>query len=113
MPCVAIGAAIDYAGNDGFLPLTIRGGQIRVDRPIPIRGDVSSIFDRSVARLAAGDGARWQAATIEVVGELISKPLHRHHAVDDGAINVKVAREGWTRFTVPGGEAARYRSPGQ
>lgn len=110
----AIGAAIDYTGNDGFPPLTIRGGQIRVDRPIPIRGDVSSQFLTGLLLALPLVTARsGQAATIEVVGELISKPYIEITLSMMAQFGVKVAREGWARFTVPGGEAARYRSPGQ
>jgi len=110
----AIGAAIDYTGNDGFPPLTIRGGQIRVDRPIPIRGDVSSQFLTGLLLALPLVTARsGEAATIEVVGELISKPYIDITLSMMAQFGVEVAREGWTRFTVPGGEAARYRSPGQ
>ena len=40
----AIGAAIEYNGTSGFPPLTITGGRIVIERPIPIRGDASSQF---------------------------------------------------------------------
>jgi len=110
----AIGAAIGYTGNNGFPPLSIRGGQIRVDRPIPIRGDVSSQFLTGLLlALPLATARSGEAATIEVVGELISKPYIEITLSMMAQFGVKVAREGWTRFSVPGGEAARYRSPGQ
>ena len=39
-----IGARIDYEQNDGFPPLRIHPAQIAVDKPIRVRGDVSSQF---------------------------------------------------------------------
>lgn len=109
----AIGAAIDYTGNAGFPPLTIRCGDIRVDRPIPIRGDVSSQFLTGLLMALPLVTARsGQAATIEVVGELISKPYIEITLAMMAQFGVAVVRDGWSRFTVPGGDAARYRSPG-
>ena len=111
---VQIGAAIDYTGNAGFPPLTIRGGAIRVDRPIPIRGDVSSQFLTGLLMalplLTARTG---QIAAIEVVGDLISKPYIEITVAMMQQFGVHVHRDGWQRFTVPGGSAARYVSPGQ
>ncbi len=110
---VQIGAAIDYTGNVGFPPLTIRGGAIRVDKPIPIRGDVSSQFLTGLLMalplLTARTG---QSATIEVVGELISKPYIEITLAMMQQFGVTVLRDGWQRFTVPGGAAAKYVSPG-
>jgi 3-phosphoshikimate 1-carboxyvinyltransferase len=109
-----IGAVIDYTGNPGFPPLTIRGGQIRIDRPIPIRGDVSSQFLTGLLMalplVTARDG---RSAVIEVVGDLISKPYIEITLSMMRQFGVNVERDGWQRFTVPGGEAARYRSPGK
>ena len=53
-----------------------------------------------------------QSATIEVVGELISKPYIEITLSMMAQFGVTVARDGWQRFTVPGGAAARYVSPG-
>ncbi|MDP1885209.1 MAG: bifunctional 3-phosphoshikimate 1-carboxyvinyltransferase/cytidylate kinase, partial [Polaromonas sp.] len=39
-----LGCAIDYLGEDGFPPLPIRTGQLTLDAPIRVRGDVSSQF---------------------------------------------------------------------
>ena len=111
---VQIGAAIDYTGNPGFPPLTIRGGDIRVDQPIPIRGDVSSQFLTGLLMALPLVTARTgQSATIEVVGELISKPYIEITVAMMQQFGVRVERDGWQRFTVPGGDAAKYVSPGR
>ena len=39
-----LGCGIDYLGEDGFPPLRLRPGQLRLDAPIKVRGDVSSQF---------------------------------------------------------------------
>ena len=110
---VQIGAAIDYTGNAGFPPLTIRGGDIRVDKPIPIRGDVSSQFLTGLLMALPLVTARTgQSAEIVVVGELISKPYIEITLAMMQQFGVRVERDGWQRFTVPGGAAAKYVSPG-
>ena len=110
---VQMGAVIDYTGNAGFPPLTIRGGDIRVDKPIAIRGDVSSQFLTGLLMalplLTARTG---QSAAIVVVGELISKPYIEITLAMMQQFGVTVLRDGWQRFTVPGGAAAKYVSPG-
>jgi 3-phosphoshikimate 1-carboxyvinyltransferase len=104
-----LGCRIDYAGNEGYPPLSLQGHDgLRLDKPIQVRGDVSSQF--LTALLLALPLVATQDIVVEVVGELISKPyieitlnlLHR--------FGVHVSREGWQRFTVPAG--SRYSSPG-
>ena len=108
-----IGASVEYTGNPGFPPLTIRAGKIQIDRPIPIRGDVSSQFLTGLLMAlplvtARGD----KPATIEVVGELISKPYIEITLAMMRQFGVVVERDGWQRFIVPAGAAARYVSRG-
>jgi 3-phosphoshikimate 1-carboxyvinyltransferase len=104
-----LGCRIDYAGNEGYPPLSLQGHDgLRLDKPIQVRGDVSSQF--LTALLLALPLVATQDIVVEVVGELISKPyieitlnlLHR--------FGVHVSREGWQRFTVPAGSG--YSSPG-
>ena len=110
---VQMGALIDYTGNAGFPPLTIRGGDIRVDKPIAIRGDVSSQFLTGLLMaLPLVTTRTGKNATIEVVGELISKPYIEITLIMMQQFGVRVARDGWQRFTVPGGRVAQYVSPG-
>ncbi|MGL4232847.1 MAG: 3-phosphoshikimate 1-carboxyvinyltransferase [Casimicrobium sp.] len=104
-----IGASVDYSGNAGFPPLTIRGGAINIDQPIPIRGDVSSQFLTGLLIALPLVTARMsKRATIEVVGELISKPYIEITLAMMAQFGVHVERDGWQRFHVP---AARYVSP--
>ena len=110
---VQIGAVIDYTGNAGFPPLTVRGGHIRVDKPIAIRGDVSSQFLTGLLMALPLVTARTgQSAAIVVIGELISKPYIDITLAMMQQFGVTVLRDGWQRFTVPGGAAAKYVAPG-
>jgi 3-phosphoshikimate 1-carboxyvinyltransferase len=43
-PLRSIGASIEYTGNEGFPPLAIRTGKIKVDGMIHMRGNVSSQY---------------------------------------------------------------------
>ena len=106
-----LGCAIDYAGAKGYPPLQISGqGQLKLDAPIQVRGDVSSQF--LTALLLALPVVSAQAAiTIEVVGELISKPYIDITLKLLAQFGIAVQRQGWQRFTIPQG--ARYQSPGR
>jgi 3-phosphoshikimate 1-carboxyvinyltransferase len=107
----AIGAHVEYSGNEGFPPLAIKGGAIAIDRPIPIRGDVSSQFLTGLLLALPLVTARQQRpATIEVLGELISKPYIEITLAMMAQFGVNVVREGWQRFVVP---PSSYVSPGQ
>jgi 3-phosphoshikimate 1-carboxyvinyltransferase len=107
---VAMGAAVHYDGASGFPPLTIRGGNIAIDRPISIRGDVSSQFLTGLLMALPMVTARTgKSATIAVVGELISKPYIEITLSMMAQFGVRVERDGWQRFIVP---AASYVSPG-
>lgn len=104
----AIGARIEYTGEPGFPPLHVRRGHIHADR-MQVRGNVSSQFLTALL-MAAPLMARHRAVTIDVIGELISKPyiditlkLMRRFGID-------VARNGWQSFTVDAGQ--HYASPG-
>lgn len=105
-----IGAAIDYTHNKGFPPLTISGGAIRIEKPIPIRGDVSSQFLTGLLMaLPLVTSREGKPATIEVVGELISKPYIEITLAMMAQFGVRVERDGWQRFIVP---PMSYLSPG-
>ena len=116
------------------------GGRLATARPIRVRGDVSSQFltalllalplalplaggavsaanltvaDDAGAGGAAGAGATGGAEAdivIEVDGELISQPYVEITLNLLARFGIAVQREGWQRFTIPGGR--RYRSPG-
>ena len=109
-----LGCHVDYLGSDGYPPLRIAHGSgrpvLQLDVPIRVRGDVSSQFLTALLMalpLAAGT----QDITIEVVGELISKPYIHITLALLARFGIAVQREGWQRFTIPAG--SRYHSPGE
>jgi 3-phosphoshikimate 1-carboxyvinyltransferase len=104
----AIGARIDYTGEPGYPPLHIRRGQIHAHR-MEVRGNVSSQFLTALL-MAAPLMAREQAVTIDVAGELISKPYIEITLNLMRRFGVEVEQNGWQSFTLQPGQT--YRSPG-
>ncbi|HEX2543214.1 MAG TPA: bifunctional 3-phosphoshikimate 1-carboxyvinyltransferase/cytidylate kinase [Caldimonas sp.] len=115
----ALGCRIDYRGREGYPPLAIGSGvaagvsagvaEGSAGRPVRVRGDVSSQFLTSLL-LALPLRAAATAAVIEVDGELISRPYVDITLRLLERFGITVAREGWQRFTLPGGQP--LRSPG-
>lgn len=103
-----VGAEVAYLGNAGYPPLQISPAQLDTSQPIQIRGDVSSQFLTALLMALPLTG---QAAIIEVVGELISKPYIEITLNLMQRFGVTVKREGWQRFYIP--VSARYQSPGE
>ena len=95
-----IGCNVEYKGNAGFPPLLISPAELDVSKPIQIRGDVSSQF---LTALLMALPLTLKAATIEVVGELISKPYIEITLNLMDRFEVKVKQAGWQKFEVPGG----------
>jgi 3-phosphoshikimate 1-carboxyvinyltransferase len=105
----ASGAKIDYTGNPGFPPLRIHRGNLH-PRRMQVRGNVSSQF--LTALLMAGPlMAKHEPLTIEVVGELISKPYIEITLNLLARFCIDVERDGWAAFTIPPGQM--YKSPGR
>lgn len=100
------GADIQYLGNDGFPPLKIAQPQIDLSKPIKIRGDVSSQF---LTALLMALPLTTQQATIQVVGELISKPYIEITLNLMAKFGVQVERNGWQSFIIPAN--SHYISP--
>ena len=101
-----IGANIEYIGKEDYPPLRTSPATIDVNKPIQIRGDVSSQFLSALLMALPLIGKR---AEIEVVGELISKPYVEITLNLMAQFNVHVQREGWQRFIVPAN--SNYISP--
>jgi 3-phosphoshikimate 1-carboxyvinyltransferase len=101
------GADIAYAGADGFFPLRIGPARISVDAPLRVRGDVSSQFLTGLLQALPLCG---NAAAIEVVGELISKPYIEITLNLMGRFGISVQHQAWAEFRIPGGRP--YQSPG-
>ncbi|MHB9118712.1 MAG: 3-phosphoshikimate 1-carboxyvinyltransferase [Burkholderiales bacterium] len=102
-----LGADVRYLGAEGFPPLEILPAQIEAARAVKVRGDVSSQFLTGLLMALPLIGA---PLTVEVAGELISKPYIEITLQLMARFGVIVARDGWARFGVEGGQ--RYRSPG-
>ena len=106
-----LGCQIDYLGNAGYPPLRIRpvtAAQLHLQAPIPVRGDVSSQFLTALL-MALPLVARQQDVTIEVVGELISKPYIHITLELLKRFGIAVRNDNWQRFTIPAG--SQYQSP--
>ena len=107
-----LGCGIDYLGNEGFPPLRLYAGHLKLDAPIKVRGDVSSQF--LTALLMALPLVAKNDICIEVVGELISKPyieitlkLLRRFGID---VQRPLGLDNWQKFVIPAG--SQYQSPG-
>jgi len=127
----ALGANIDYLGNEGFPPLEIFPATLSDAARVSVRGDVSSQF---LTALLMALPLLDREVTVEVVGELISKPYIEITLAMMARFGVSVKRgamgapifsanvnltekqfkdlqpEGWRSFTVAAG--SRYVSPG-
>ncbi|MDO9026142.1 3-phosphoshikimate 1-carboxyvinyltransferase [Zwartia sp.] len=105
-----MGARLNYLDNPGYPPLEILTPELLSDR-VRVQGSVSSQFLTAV--LMAGPLAVARSGrplTVEVVGELISKPYIEITLNLMARFGVNVERRGWQEFVVPAGAA--YRSPG-
>ena len=104
-----LGCSIDYLGQEGYPPLHIGQPQLQLSAPIQVRGDVSSQFLTALL-MALPLAAQERSITIEVVGELISKPYIEITLNLLARYGIAVERQGWERFVIPAG--CRYQSPG-
>lgn len=102
------GADIGYQGKPGYPPLTIGPAALRGGEVIPVKGNVSSQFLTALLMALPLTG---ETTSIEVVGELISKPYIEITLNLMSQFGVQVERQGWQRFVIPGGQ--HYISPGE
>lgn len=103
-----VGTQVEYTGQPGYPPLHIRRGHIHAQR-LQVKGNVSSQFLTALL-MAAPLMAREHAVTIDVIGELISKPYIEITLNLMRRFGVGVERNGWQSFTIPAGQ--HYVSPG-
>lgn len=110
-----LGCTVEDLGTPGYPPLRlsgVAGGRLATERPIRVRGDVSSQFLTALLLalpLVAGE----RDIVIEVDGELISKPYIEITLNLLARFGIAVRRDGWARFTIPCSEGrSAYRTPG-
>jgi 3-phosphoshikimate 1-carboxyvinyltransferase len=103
----SLGAEIRYLGSEGYPPLAIAPGKVRRSAAVSIRGEVSSQFTSALLMSlpVAGGGT-----TVDIVGELTSKPYVEMTLKLMQRFGVSVTREEWRRVRIPAGAA--YSSPG-
>lgn len=106
-----IGANIDYLGGAGYPPIQIKAPNLTLAKPVKVRGDVSSQF--LTALLMALPLVATEAITIEVVGELISKPYIDITLKLMALFGVEVRNDDWQRFQIPKKTSATspYKAP--
>jgi 3-phosphoshikimate 1-carboxyvinyltransferase len=102
----ALGARVEYAGSEGFPPLTIHPARI-APRPVKIKGDVSSQF---LTGLLMALPVLRRESRIEVEGDLISRPYVELTLNTMRRFGVEVRRTAWKSFAIP---ASSYVSPGK
>ncbi len=101
-----LGADIRYLGNEGFPPLQIAPAELAGDM-VQVRGDVSSQF---LTGLLMALPLLGRTVSVEVAGELVSRPYVEITLAMMARFGVTVERQDWQRCVVFGGH--RYRSPG-
>ena len=110
-----LGADIECLDNEGFPPLQIHPPSPQrspvtgegAQQKVSVRGDVSSQF---LTALLMALPLLDREVTVEVVGELISKPYIEITLAMMARFGVVVQRDGWRSFTVAAD--SRYVSPG-
>jgi 3-phosphoshikimate 1-carboxyvinyltransferase len=107
----ALGCHVDCLEREGFPPLRVSRGEsrLRLDRPIRVRGDVSSQFLTALL-LALPLRSDARDAFIEVDGPLISKPYVEITIALLDRFGIGIEREGAQCFRLRGSQA--LRSPG-
>ncbi|MEY4960132.1 MAG: hypothetical protein RL610_311 [Pseudomonadota bacterium] len=106
-----LGAEINYLGSDGFPPLEIKPAHIHAGR-VTLRGNISSQFLTGLLlALPLSEIVAGERVTIEVMGELISRPYVELTIALMARFGVRVEHDGWQHFTLRGGQ--HYRSPGE
>ncbi len=102
----SIGAQIKCTQNAGFPPLEIAPNQPSEVSRVKVRGDVSSQF---LTALLMALPLLKRRVTVEVVGELISKPYIEITLNLMARFGVTVQRDHWREFVIA--DDAAYKSP--
>ncbi|MDD5364701.1 MAG: 3-phosphoshikimate 1-carboxyvinyltransferase [Gallionellaceae bacterium] len=101
-----LGAQVEYLGKEGFPPLRMTPAVLLPTAEVTVKGNVSSQYLTGILLSAPLLG---REVTVQVDGELISKPYVEITLNLMKRFGVEVQRNGWESFVVP---AANYKSPG-
>jgi len=104
----ALGADIGYENSEGYPPLRIGTARTDAADRVCIRGDVSSQF---LTGLLQALPLLRREVSVEVEGDLVSRPYVDITINLMKRFGVDVDRDGWKRFRFAGG--ASYRGPGR
>lgn len=106
-----MGARINYVDQQGYPPIEILVPE-QLNDLVRVQGSVSSQFLTAVLMAAPLAVARsGRTLTVEVIGELISKPYIEITLNLMARFGVKVERQGWQQFVIHAD--AVYKSPGR
>ena len=103
-----LNANITYLNQDGYPPLKISPSEIIINSSVKIRGDISSQF---LTALLMAIPLTKKEVSIEIVGDLISKPYIDITLNLMSRFGVHVKKIDWQHFLIPGSSA--YVSPGE
>jgi 3-phosphoshikimate 1-carboxyvinyltransferase len=101
-----MGAIIKYDNYEGYPPVTIKNSNINFDKPINIKGNISSQF--LTALLISGPLAQ-QHLIIKINGDLISKPYINISLRLLEIYGIKYINNNWSTFEL--NRPAKYTSP--
>jgi len=112
----AVGAQIDYLGQEGYPPIQIHAPSLDLQNPVRVRGDVSSQFLTALLMALPLAKAK-HPIRIEVIGELISKPYIEITLKLLAKFGVEVKNLNWQVFEIPahaqGPNDSPYQSPNE
>jgi len=103
-----LNANITYLNQEGYPPLKISPSEIIVNSSVKIRGDISSQF---LTALLMAIPLTKKEVSIEIVGDLISKPYIDITLNLMNRFGVQVKKIDWQYFVIPG--SGGYVSPGE
>jgi len=103
-----LNADITYLNEEGYPPLKISPSEIIINGSVKIRGDISSQF---LTALLMAIPLTKKEVSIEIVGDLISKPYIDITLNLMNRFGVQVKKIDWQYFVIAGSEG--YVSPGE
>lgn len=103
-----LNADITYLNEEGYPPLKISPSEIVINGSVKIRGDISSQF---LTALLMAIPLTKKEVSIEIVGDLISKPYIDITLNLMNRFGVQVKKIDWQYFVIPG--SGGYVSPGE